>query len=45
MTPLLTIHFSSSADQVFGLLCLQQLTNVNREEVMAGVIETGLCSR
>lgn len=27
------IHFSSSADQVFGLFCLLHLSNMNKEEV------------
>lgn len=40
MTSLLTIHFSSS-DQVFCLLCLLHLSNVNKEEVMAGVKRDG----
>lgn len=43
MTLLLTIHFSSSADQAFCPLCRQHLTDVNREEVMTGLRETGLC--
>lgn len=45
MAPLLTFYFSSSASQAFCPLCLLHLSNANKEEVMAGSGETGLCSR
>lgn len=44
ITLLLAVLFSSLADQNFCLLCRQHLSNVNKEEVMAAVKETQLCS-